>query len=454
MSVANSTFNNTLFGTGQASDFSTTAVNVVVFAAIGALDTFSQNEYYLNCQFNNTISTFIGGTTLNYGSAGNEDSTFINCSFDGSRGLTGVQGFHRSGNVASGTKSSRNTLLVSCTANNNQQTGNLRVPPVADSGLIFPAATGFAIYFAKDVTFEDCQAQDMICNGPASTNSGTIGFHFNDSPLFPINPAPGNDSLSENVVIRNCIASRCLALNGGFSRGFSFQNTANASTPLTHETLRSYSIDDCISSGNQTFPGTGTVSGVQSIACGFYVEQNPQTADAVYRSWPISFTNCKAMHNKGTVSVPYTVPASGTIYSAGFFLLNAQRHSLDYCLAEDNIYGFLLEQCDRCTVRNCHADNNLDIASSTGAGFTDLGTPGTPGGTLGTPTSPGQSTSWFESNRAFANGANVDTGANGNYNVLYGAALVPVPITTGNLTTPTFPSSTLCQPTINVSITK
>lgn len=454
MSVANSTFNNTLFGTGQASDFSTTSVNTIVFAAMGALDTFSKNEVYTNCQFNNTVSRFIGGTTLNYGSAGNEDSMFINCSFDDSRGTTGVQGFHRSGNALSGTKSPRNTFLVNCTANNNQQTGDLRVPPVADVGLIFPAASGFAIYFAKDVTLEGCQAQDVICNGPAATSSGAIGFVFEDAPIFPISPVPGRDSLSENVALRNCIASRCLALNGGFSRGFSFKNSTNAQTPVAQQTLRSYSLDGCVSSGNQTFPGTGTVPGVQSIACGFYVEQNPQTAVEVYRSWPISFTNCKAMHNKGVISVPYAVPASGTIYSAGYFLLNAQRHSLDACIAEDNIYGFLLEQCDRCTVRNCHADNNLDIASNTGAGFTDLGTPGTPGGALGTPASPGLSTSLFESNRAFANGANVDTGANGNYNVLYGAALVPVPITTGNLTIPTFPSNTLCQSTINVSMTK
>lgn len=454
MTVANSTFNNTLFGTGQASDFSTTSVGTVVFAAMGALDTFSQNEYYINCQFDNTISRFIGGTTLNYGSAGNEDSTFINCSFDGSRGVTGVQGFHRSGNAPSGTKSSRNTLLVNCTANNNQQIGDLRVPPVADVGAIFPAASGFAIYFAKDVTLEGCQAQDMICNGPASTSSGTIGFLFDDRPIFPITPVPGNDSLSENVVIRNCIASRCLALNGGFSRGYSFQNGFNGVTPLGQETLRSYSLEDCVSSGNQTYPGIGTVQGNQSVACGYYVEQNPQTSVDVFRSWPISFTNCKAMHNKGLPSDAYSVPASGKIYSAGYFLLNAQRHSLDNCQAEDNVYGFLLEQCDRCTVRNCHADNNLDIATVTGAGFTDLGTPGTPPGALGTPASPGLSTSLFESNRAFANGANVDTGANGNYNVLYGAALVGVPITTGNLSIPTFPSNAFCQPTINVSMTK
>lgn len=454
MSVANSTFNNTLFGTGQASDFSTTSVNTVVFAAMGALDTFSKNEHYVNCQFNNTVSRFIGGTTLNYGSAGNEDSTFINCSFDDSRGTTGVQGFHRSGNAASGTKPSRNTLLVNCTANNNQQTGDLRVPPVADVGLIFPAASGFAIYFAKDVTLESCQAQDMICNGPAATSSGAIGFVFEDAPIFPISPVPGKDSLSENVVMRNCIASRCLALNGGFSRGYSFKNATNASTPVTQQTLRSYSLDGCISSGNQTFPGTGTVPGIQSVACGYYVEQNPQTAVDVFRSWPISFTHCKAMHNKGVPSVNYAVPTSGTIYSAGFFLLNAQRHSLESCEAEDNVNGFVLEQCDRCTVRNCRADNNLDIASNTGSGFTDLGTPGTPGGSLGTPASPGLSTSVFEANHAFANGANVDTGANGNYNVLYGAALVPVPILTGNLTVPSFPSSAQYQPTINISMTK
>lgn len=453
MTVTNSTFNNTRFGTGSPTDYSTVAVGAPVFAAMGAQDTFSRNEYFANCQFNNTVSTFLGGATLGYGSAGNEDTTYINCSFDGNSGITGVQGFHRSGNRPGGTKASRNTLLINCTASNNQQTGNLRVTPVVDAGVPFPPAIGFLISYAKDVTLDGCIAQDMIINGPAAANTAAIGFYLDDAARFPFTPIPGTDYLSENVVLRNCVASRCLGLNGGSAYGFSF-HTAAGPVPVNQQTIRSYSVEHCVASGNQTFPGVGTVPGTQGIACGYYVEQNPQTAADVFRSWPISFTHCKAMHNKGVPSVNYAVPTSGKIYSAGFFLLNAQRHSLESCEAEDNVNGILLEQCDRCTVRNCRADNNLDIASNTGSGFTDLGTPGTPGGSLGTPASPGLSTSVFEANHAFANGANVDTGANGNYNVLYGAALVPVPILTGNLTVPSFPTSAQYQPAINISMTK
>lgn len=453
MVVSNSSFNNTLFGSGLASDFFTPAIGAI-FAAEGVHNAFNRSTTFTNCQFNNTTSTFVGGTVLNFGDAGNENSTFVNCSFDGARGVTGVQGFHISGNVPSGTKSSRNTLLVNCTANNNQETGNLRVPNVVNTGAIFPPASGFGVYYAKNVTFENCEAQDIIANGPAAATTGAFGFIFNDAAIFPISPTPGNDSLSENVVVRNCIASRCLALNGGQARGFSFYNVGSLGNPLTNQTLQSYSIENCVSCGNQTFPGTAPVPGTQSIACGFYVEQNPETSVEVFRSWPISFTDCKAMHNKGTPSAPYAVPASGKIYSAGYFLLNAQRHSLTGCQAEDNVYGVLLEQCDRCTVRNCQADNNLDIASGVGAGFTDLGTPGTPAGTLGTPASPGLSTSLFESNRAFANGANQRRGANGNYNVLYGTTLVPLRTLNGNLTKPKFPKSKEFQPTINVSMRK
>lgn len=446
MTVTNTTFNNT----SLQGDFTTSVVfTAPPFIVEGVHEIASKETTYINCQFNNTSSTFVGGLVLNYGSARNEDGTFIDCSFDGAKGISGVQGFHRSGVSPPPifTKSSRNLTLLNCTANNNQQIGDQQLPiPVVSNGASgLPATTGFNISFAKNVFIENCTASDNVINGPAGANDLAIGFDIVDADFF--GAAPGQDSLSENIVLRNCVAARNSSVNGGQVLGFRFANATVLFVPVTQQTLRSISLENCIASGNVSSPGSGDVPGTQSIACGFYVQQNPQNDEPLFRSWPISFTGCKAMHNKGAISAASTIPTNGTIYSAGYYFLNADRHSLTDCEAIDNIYGIFLQQCDRCTVRNCRSDNNTDDVLPTGEGFTDIGM-------TGTPAVPTNSTSLFEANHAFANGtAAVHNGPNGNYNIMYNGAYASFPIITGSLTGGTFQTLPY-TPVYNVSITQ
>ena len=114
------------------------------------------------------------------------------------------------------------------------------------------------------------------------------------------------------------------------------------------------------------------------------------------------------MRNKGVASA---LIGAVTQYSAGFYFLGAQRASVYKCEALDNIYGFFLQKSDRCTIRECRADNNLLAGSNIGEGFTDIGP-------AGTAALPQQSTSMFEGNSAYNNGAGTaHVGPNGNYNI-------------------------------------
>jgi hypothetical protein len=145
------------------------------------------------------------------------------------------------------------------------------------------------------------------------------------------------------------------------------------------------------------------------------------------------------------------------IYSAGFYVLGANRHSFTRCEAEDNIYGFFLQKCNRCSVRDCRSDNNAEFATSTGEGFTDVGFVAVPVGTLGTPASPGVSTSVFEFNHAYMNGNGAThVGANGNYNVFVdpATATVPLPTLQGTISTSTyaFLNPALNTPVHNISM--
>jgi len=437
MMVSNSTFNETTF----RGNFTTSIFNNGIGAGLIITGVFAgknNNVMWENCQFNGTFNTFFGGFSSGQISTGSEGNTFLNCSFDNTRALSSANGFSLLENsVNTPFKSVKDTYLINCTARNIQQIGDQQLPtPVLQGGST--QAVGFRTRNTKNLVMINCLAQDVSASGPMDGTGQVIGFQIEDSLVAP------NDTTTANIILEGCIAQQCKAFNGGRALGF----VCFAINPTSE--LDGYVLKDCISEGHETLVPTLVTPGiVRSIACGYYVQQNPTLT-----SIPMSFTNCKALHNKGPVSAADTVPANGTIYSAGFYVLKTLRANFTECESIDCNNGFFLQQCDRCTVRDCRADNNLDIASGTGAGFIDIGTPGTPLGTLGTPASPGLSTSVFESNRAFANGANVDTGANGNYNVLYGAGLVPLPILTGNLTVPTFPSSALFQPTINVSMTK
>jgi len=403
LQVSNSTFNDTAIRGNGVNTFDFVTPLVALFFG-GAQVYDSKNCVWTNCQFNNSLNTFANTSATNFTagfiSGGMVNTTFMNCSFDGAKALAGVNGFHISGSggtfAEESTRGSRSTLLVNCTANDIQQIGNMLQPaPVPTTGA---QAIGFLISFATDIVLENCMSSDVIVNGPMDAAGFAAGFRV----------AGATTRIDENKVFRGCIAQRSLALNGGQARGFALVAT-NATAGIVE---RGIVCENCIAEGNIASPGSGTVPGTTSIGCGFYIEGDSVTPPNATSDFPFSFVNCKALRNKG---VPSAVVGALTQYSAGFYCLGLQRSSFNRCEALNNINGFLLQLSDRNTIRDCRADNNLEDGTNIGSGFVDVGT--------GTTAAPTQSTSIWESNRAFANGNNSHVGPNSNYNIWMNAAL-------------------------------
>lgn len=223
---------------------------------------------------------------------------------------------------------------------------------------------------------------------------------------------------------------------------------------------------------------------------GFFIQSDTQISPDQFVSYPNMFKNCKALRNKGAARFDTTTAALNPAYSAGFYMWGLLRSEIIECDALDNIYGFFLSKCDRMALRNNRSDNNVQTATfiGTGAGTTLTVTDITnnrifvgmtltgalvPAGTIitafvsgaggtgtytvnnplpagptsytgligegftdvgqtGTVVAPTQSTSIWESNRAFANGLNNITsfvGTNGNYNIFVDAGLAVRPAT-------------------------
>lgn len=428
MRVDNCTFNNTQMRGDYTTDY-----GFGFFAGAQSYD--SLNVVYNNCQFNGTSNTyptpFFFNFTTGFLCGGLVDTTFRDCSFDGTRAMGAAGGFHISG--SGGTKGSRNTTLINCTANDTQQIGDQQLPfPTVTSGR---QAVGYLFAFAENVKLVNCIANNTTVNGPMDAFGISVGIRFSDFVAI-------STGLGENAVISGCNSSRTQALNGGQALGYWIN------TVIPPDVERALLFENCAAEGNIASPGFGDVAGTDSIGCGFFLQVNPESES----TFPISFINCSALNNKG---LPILEQEEGqNFYSAGFYGLGLQQASFFQSEAEGNIYGFLFQEADRNVVRECRADNNVDLETGIGAGFTDLGFPDAPLGALGTPASPGESTSLFESNRAFANGDNTDDGENGNYNILYSPALIPLPTLNGNLSTATFPESDTFLPTVNVSMTK
>jgi len=510
MVVNNSTFNNTTYnGPGafvtRVPSGSGPAHNYGFFLRKG------ENITFTDCHFDNSFSTFISAIAIGFLGASNDDMTFVNCSFDGSTSVSLVGGFHHSGenDVVGGNRSGRNLHLLNCTANNIQQIGDQLPTLIVQSGLI---VSGYELDFGKNTVIENCTAQDIICNGPMGTGSGTFGFL-----LFGSNP-PDADSV--NLTLRGCVASRCITNQGGGGHGFFALNT-NASV------LSTIVFEDCIAEGCQSFvptiPGLGLL---QSVGVGFRYIESPNPANTVQ----VSYLNCKALHCKG---VPNDVPSSA--FSAGFIGQSVQAHAYYNCEADDNVYGFFLQNSTACAVRNCRADNNFTIDPISllrvGGGFVDVGiasqfatitgatqanpavltTTGLTAGqfkvgemitisgvvgmtqlngntytvTAVTATTvtinvdstgfgayvsggkafevpslqfPSPSTSLFQTNSAFNNGIGSITpaavGNNHNYNIYYGGVqTIPVPLLSGSLSAGHTPTSYILNFTPNVGVT-
>ena len=210
---------------------------------------------------------------------------------------------------------------------------------------------------------------------------------------------------------------------------------------------------------NWTPYASGTGSVFQAVAqgggFGFVQIDTTVTTPEKLVSFPSTYTNCQALHNKGLPRFNSSTAALNPRYSAGYSLQNDVRSLVNNCIAEDNIYGFFLKNCNREVLRGNNSDNNIDLQfmlsnpgglPKFGEGYTDVGT--------GTPAVPTASTSLFESNRAFANGSVPHVGENSNYNIKYGVGLVPLQTLNGDLTVPAnvVPTSAVFQPTVNVSM--
>ena len=447
MRVSNSTFNNTqLRGNGKNTfDFTTDLGS----GFMGGVQAFGGvNTVWDNCQFNNTsnkfVSTFFANITAGFVSGGMRATAFYNCSFDGTRAVTGARGVDVSGSgptvAQEADRGNLSTLFVNCTARNIEQIANQLSAPVPTMNT---QAVGFASSFGTNVVFENCVASDIKVSGPMLATGLVAGFRI----------AGAANRIDENKVLRGCTAQRCLAVNGGQSLGFAVI-ASNANPVVLEKTIV---FEDCIAEGNTAgeywkaavtyaqgefvlfgtpaavyrslqsnnlnnvpnAPGStfwAIASGTASIGCGFCLEGDSSTVIDERRDLPWSLIGCKALFNKGATSA---VIGGVPQYSAGFSCFGAQRASLFECEALSNIYGFVFHRSDRNTIRNCRADNNLEAVSLIGEGFSDFGA-------AGTPEVPGVSTSAFQNNTAFRNGAgNIHDGINGNYNIITKAAIVP-----------------------------
>lgn len=428
LTVENSTFNSTAL----KGDLTTLTPGLFNFICVGMRSIHSQNVVFSNCNFDNTNNTFpSNGNNVTVGVllGGVEDMTFINCSTNFVTSISdNTQGFHASGieptDTPPATKSSRNLRLINHICYNIQQLGNLQLPaPFAVTGNsvlgnVFGPAMGYDIVFAKNVYLENCLAQDIICNGPATTTARCYG--FNVGSVVSV----GNTIIiPENWTAVGCIASRVLTLNGGQAIGFATNGTSG------NEVVLSTVLKGCIAEDCQSLIPTLTVNLPalsQNIGCGFL--HFPETSDN--SSFPTLHTECQALNNQG---VPSITVGANTLYSAGFACIGtgtaltarATKQEYDNCIALSNVYGFLFSRCDSNIVRNCRSDVNITNATivpgpATGEGFTDVG----PGGT---PAAPGISTSLFENNRAYNNGGNDTTyfGVNSNYNVFVAPGITP-----------------------------
>ncbi len=420
--VENSTFN----GTSMRGDYTTESFG----AGLGVYLARSTDIVFEQCHFDGLNYTFAGNRfhpfIAGFVSSAPIDTTFNACTFNNISALSTVQGFHISGRSSTNTiTSSHNTRFINCQASNIQQNGQLQLPvPVVQGG---GQAVGFVTFYAKNVLFENCVASDIIVNGPGNLTTSVLGFEIVDGQDVP--PAYESD----NTVLRGCVAQRVMANQGGHAFGFKLLPELGPQA-----ILRTVEFENCIAEGCMSnVPTMTSLDVVQGVGVGFAHIDIFDTA----AGYPYAFNNCKALHNKGVPSI-VTDSYYNTLYSAGFLDYStsahvpAQRHTYYNCEATDNVYGFVLQNDLLCSVRNCRADVN--VASNTGdpaidgivgAGFVDLGL-----SLLSTPTSPAQSFSLFESNRAFANGAGyTHFGANGNYNVIYGTDGDFVPTLTGNL---------------------
>ncbi len=390
--VKNSTFNNSSFN----GDYKTQSSNYLGLFVPGALLCRSSNIIFDQCQFYNTNSTFYGSYAVGFLTIAINDTVLSNCSFDGTQGIWSAAGFHVSGYdfYSYIPYSSQNLTLRNCTSNNIFQFGNLLQSSSNLYTGFFPAAVGYELYFVKNLVMENCTAENITSFGPTTATRNIVGFELAGGSL-----TAGNN-LSDNTVFKDCLALRITSSQGGNAAGFTLTDNSLANNPTC------ISLDGCIVDNCQALVPTLS-GGVQGVGVGYWF------TEASSNGAPLTYTNCKALNNRGAAN------ANTTNYSAGFFdqstlVLTGSNHSYYNCDSLYNQYGFLLAYSSQCTIRNCRADNNAI------EGFTDLGD-------TNTPAAVGISTSLFEGNHAYNNGNNDATysGPGSNYNILVATDTTP-----------------------------
>ena len=363
ITVRNCTFNDT----NLKGDFTTAVVASYVpvigaFPTCGCVNVKNYNQIIENSTFDNTIQTFRGGVTASILNGSLKSANFLNCSFNGVQSIAVVNSFHLSGAAFFGfpTKSNENCSLINCTANNNVQIGDriLPTPPINNNGGA-GLSVAYQISFAKNLLLENCVAENNICNGLVGAgNVAAVGYRFNPGNFAGTSGIPEFEA--QNITFRGCIASRCLATNGGYVSGFFMRDV------VASQDFKNINYEDCLSQGNMTIIPTLLTSNPtlqQDVAIGFQLWDIP----APNTTYPVIYNNCKAYNNVGVPIELSTNPANNplnNLYSAGFYHAGGSSTALSSncmfynCESLNNIYGFFLKQCTQYVIRDCRADNN------------------------------------------------------------------------------------------------
>lgn len=423
--MKNSTINNSK----QVGDFTTANQTWYTLMVEGFT-----NCRFQNCQINNTTSTYVNNifaVLLDLC----DSVSFVDCTVDGMSGIGAqVVGFHMNFN--------NNMNMIDCTVRNCVQNGQQRdgAPTVRVNmvGIDLAGAIGYGDYGVGNSTrLQNCVVQSLISNGPAAADSRGVNGFFLGGGL-------------NGLVARDCVATRMRALNGGDAVGFHFENEGSE---VSGGGVQAFSVVNCTAASAESTTGT---------AKGFFYSLVDPYGSGAGKPFPISYVECKAMHNKGVPRRLGEIALNPTArtYSAGFSASSiligapARKHNYYNCEAEDNVYGFIFHNCTQFTIRECRSDNNVDAAGLIGEGFTDVGPALTD-----EPAAVGLSTSLFEFNHAFNNGlATAFVGVNQNYNVLVAPGIslptfrakISQPLLPGNYTY--FDPVVISSPVHNISI--
>lgn len=387
-----------------------------------------------NVQVRGTSCTSVDNVTAVY--VQGDEFILRNCSFDGTQSIQNM--------AVCVIRTSGHFKMYNCTVHQSTQNGQLRKHAPRIAGRM----RGISVKYTGNMTvgdagcrLENCEVQNLICNGPCNTQATVAAYDLSvdhsDTRRLILNLlkhkictdviqliAPYLTSPVQHTELHGCTATRILALNGGSVKGFLFEDEGSHSNKMLNVL-----VDNCVATECETFV---TTDGSHGTAQGFQYRRipGPGTAAGIH----MSYMYCKAIRNQGAVECTNEcVDSEMKTYSAGFcssgFQSPALSHTYRYCLSEENVYGFLIQHCKEFVIRECRADNNKSkIDGTKGGGFIDVGELTS----ANTQQSPGLSNSSIERNSTFNNGnGRTHNGLNGNYHVLTEVQINRVSLSTG-----------------------